>query len=151
MHTLFKFTGLLLIFCTFSASGFIKAAALNKRTEKLAEISRSLNKLAGYIKAEKGELGKLIALCFNFDILHTENSDYKLETAYLEKEDIEILNEFLKNLGIQDSESEYNRTVMYSELLAKQHSAAEKKSLSLCRLYRISGVLCGLFICIFLI
>ena len=151
MHTLFKFTGLLLIFCTFSAGGFIKSAALNKRTEKLAEISRSLNKLAGYIRAEKGEIGKLITLCFTPDVLYTENSKIKLETAYLEKADIEMLNEFLKNLGVQDSESEYNRTVMYSELLAKQHSAAEEKSLSLCRLYRISGVLCGLFICIFLI
>lgn len=151
MGLLFKFSGLFLIFGTFSLWGFAKSLSLKKRAEKLGEISRSVNRLAGFILAERCETEKMIELSFSPQVMTAENGLPKLEEAYLEREDIALINEFLKNFGSQESGSEHKRTLSYAALLEKQSDAAEEKFSSLGRLYSSSGVLCGILACIFFI
>lgn len=151
MGLLFKFSGLFLIFCVCSLFGFTKSINLKKRAEKLSGISHSVNRLAGVILAEKWETAKMIEFSFSPENVCIENGLPKLKTAFLEKEDIALMNEFLQNLGNQDSVNEHKRTLSYAELLEKQSAEAEKKFSSLGRLYSSSGVLCGILICIFFI
>jgi len=151
VHTLVRFMGLGLLFFSCAAAGYVKSALLKKRAAKLEGIYRSVTQLAAYILAERGELDRLIELCFDERDVHAENGIPILENAYLEKEDISLLNEFLLNLGTKDIKSEYERTVMYASLLEKQYFAAEERCKTLCRLYNAAGILCGAFVCIFLI
>lgn len=148
---LFKAIGLALIFAVCSLGGFFKSSLLMKRADKLSKLSRALSQLSEYIRADGGELERLIGLCFEKSLLHTENGRPVLNKSFLENEDIALLEEFFESFGTKDIQGEYERTGLYASLIEKQKQEAAEKCSQLCRLYNALGVLGGIFICIFLL
>ena len=147
---LFKLLGLALIFTVCFASGFLKAESLKKRSDKLQEILKALNRLGELIRMGNYEIGELVGLCFKPSQATAENGKIKLSKEYLLKEDIKILEDFFTDFGVADRSAEYERTKLFYSLLESQHSAAAGVYGQLGRLYRSIGLMGGLILCIFL-
>lgn len=149
MAWLFKISGVITVFTVCSMAGFLKSFGLKKRHKKLLAIYRSMSDLRERIRMGGGEIERLVYLCFEEDTASISEGKAIINTMYLEKADAEILEEFFRDLGMSDSDSEYERTGLYMSLILKISDEAEKKCGELCRLYSSLGILCGLFICIF--
>lgn len=149
MAWLFKISGVITVFTVCSMAGFLKSFGLKKRHKKLLAIYRSMSDLRERIRMGGGEIERLVYLCFEEDTASILEGKAIINTMYLEKADVEILEEFFRDLGMSDSDSEYERTGLYMSLILKISDEAEKKCGELCRLYSSLGILCGLFICIF--
>lgn len=149
MAWLFKSLGLIIILSACSLAGFFKSFALKKRHKKLLELYRSMSDLRERIRMGTGEIESLVYLSFSADTVMLSHGKAVINTMYLEKADAELLEEFFKDLGMSDSESEYERIGLYMALTDKKCGEAERKCGELCRLYSSLGILCGLFICIF--
>ena len=149
MAWLFKVLGLITIFCACALTGFLKSFALKKRHKKLFGVYRSMSDLRERIRMGTGEIGRLVSLCFGEDTVRLSDGKAVINTMYLEKADSEVLEEFFRDLGMSDSESECERIGLYMSITEKKCGEAEKKCVELCRLYSSLGILCGIFICIF--
>ena len=149
MAWLFKILGLITDFSVCSLAGFFKSFGLKKRHKKLLELYRSMADLRERVRMGSGEIERLIFLCFDEGTASISEGKAIINTMYLEKADAEILEEFFRDLGMSDAESEYERIGLYMALVGKKSDEAEKKCGQLCRLYSSLGILCGLFICIF--
>ena len=149
MAWLFKISGVITVFTVCSMAGFLKSFGLKKRHKKLLAIYRSMSDLRERIRMGGGEIERLVYLCFEEDTASILEGKAIINTMYLKNADVEILEEFFRDLGMSDSDSEYERTGLYMSLILKISDEAEKKCGELCRLYSSLGILCGLFICIF--
>ena len=149
MAWLFKISGVITVFTVCSMASFLKSFGLKKRHKKLLAIYRSMSDLRERIRMGGGEIERLVYLCFEEDTASISEGKAIINTMYLEKADVEILEEFFRDLGMSDSDSEYERTGLYMSIILKISDEAEKKCGELCRLYSSLGILCGLFICIF--
>ena len=149
MAWLFKISGVITVFTVCSMAGFLKSFGLKKRHKKLLAIYRSMSDLRERIRMGGGEIERLVYLCFEEDTASISEGKAIINTMYLEKADVEILEDFFRDLGMSDSDSEYERTGLYMSIILKISDEAEKKCGELCRLYSSLGILCGLFICIF--
>lgn len=148
MGWLFKLCGLLMIFSAAALSGFIKSMQLKQRHKKLHRINRALSDLKERIRLNSGEIGRLVSLCFG-SLATEKNGSFTVNESALEKDDITIINEFFRDLGMSDTAAECERTELYILLISKKCTEAEKKCRELCRLYNSIGILGGIFICIF--
>ena len=149
MAWLFKISGVITVFTVCSMAGFLKSFGLKKRHKKLLAIYRSMSDLRERIRMGGGEIERLVYLCFEEDTASISEGKAIINAMYLKKADVEILEEFFRDLGMSDSDSEYERTGLYMSIILKISDEAEKKCGELCRLYSSLGILCGLFICIF--
>ena len=149
MAWLFKISGVITVFTVCSMAGFLKSFGLKKRHKKLLAIYRSMSDLRERIRMGGGEIERLVYLCFEEDTSSISEGKAIINAMYLKKADVEILEEFFRDLGMSDSDSEYERTGLYMSIILKISDEAEKKCGELCRLYSSLGILCGLFICIF--
>ena len=149
MAWLFKISGVITVFTVCSMAGFLKSFGLKKRHKKLLAIYRSMSDLRERIRLGGGEIERLVYLCFDEDTASILEGKAIINTMYLENSDAEIFEEFFRDLGMSNSESEYERIGLYMALILKKSDEAEKKCGELCRLYSSLGILCGLFICIF--
>ena len=148
---IFKVSGLLIILTVFSAAGFLKAAALKKRVQKLNSLCISAAKFGELARAGLGEVSDIIPRSFDEEIIHITGGKPALDSSYLKKEDVEIINAFLSDMGMSDREAEYRRTGTYTVLFEKQLNCAQKESDQLYKLYCSLGILLGLSVCIFLV
>lgn len=146
---LFKLSGMFLIFAVCTAFGFLKAAALKKRAEKLLNFSRSVAELGERIRSGGGEIKGLLAVCFSDGMLNIKDDGLSVDDSFLKKEDTALIEEFFGVLGMNDIHSEYERTLAYSELIKARHAEAYAEYREQSRLYRSIGPLSGIFICIF--
>lgn len=149
--SLIKIFGLCLIFFSCSFFGFYKSNLLVKRTRKLNELCISLEKLCSLLKFGTNELDSIIPKAFKDEMLYNSEKGLIFDKSYLLKEDSEILERFIKDIGMGDLETELNRISLYKSLLEKQGSGAEEDYKRLFKLYNSVGVLSGLAICIFLV
>ena len=149
MAWLFKILGVITVLSACSLAGFLKSFGLKKRHKKLLAIYRSMSDLRERIRLGGGEIERLVYLCFDEDTASILEGKAIINTMYLEKADAEIFEEFFRDLGMSNSESEYERIGLYMALILKKSDEAEKKCGELCRLYSSLGILCGLLICIF--
>lgn len=149
MAWLFKILGVITVLSACSLAGFLKSFGLKKRHKKLLAIYRSMSDLRERIRLGGGEIERLVYLCFDEDTASILEGKAIINTMYLENSDAEIFEEFFRDLGMSNSESEYERIGLYMALILKKSDEAEKKCGELCRLYSSLGILCGLFICIF--
>ncbi len=138
----FKILGFVLIIFTTSAIGFLKSAELKGRYKKLLSINKSIANLKEQIRLHGGEIDRLLSQSFE---------KIPVDYSNLEKGDVEIVDEFFKNLGSSDTLSEYERCELYITLLKSRSEEAEEKYLELGRIYRSIGVMSGIFICIIFI
>ncbi len=146
---LFKIIGLLLILFVCTVLGFYKSIKLTKRCKTLEEICYSLEKLSELIKCGTDELDRLIKPCFG-DLVEINNG-IKLKSEYILKDDIELFNKLISEIGISNREKEYKRIMFYKSLFQKQQADAESSAENLCKLYNSCGFWVGLAVCIFLI
>ena len=140
MRLLFKLLGFALIVLTTTAIGFLKSYYLNMRYKKLCSLKNSLADLKQRIRLSYGEIDELLAVSFK---------DTPDLYSYLEKSDIEIIDNFLKNIGMSDTKAECERCELYISLLDAQIIKAQKNYNELNKLYKSVGFMGGLFICIF--
>ena len=143
---LFKIIGLSLLFLCCCAVGFLKAAALSKRTQRLSDFIKGITELAERIRSESTEIKRLFEICFEKSLITGKNEPNE---EYLLKEDIALLKEFFGSIGMRDSVSEYERCCLYKGLLENRRCDAEKRSRELSRLYNTLGVLGGIFVVLF--
>ncbi len=148
---IFKISGLCFILLASTCFGFCNSANLKNRNLKLKEICISIETAGRIINSGRVELDFLINHSFKPQVLTYKNEKFNINNNYLLKEDIELFNEFLKDLGMQDLKSEQERISLYKSLFIKQQLKAEENAERLCKLYNTVGFLTGLSICIFLI
>ena len=146
---LFKLAGLLILFFISSSVGFLKAFNVKKREVKLNLYYRSVESLSMRIRTENGDTEKILPLCFSEDEVYLKDGKICYNTNFLSDSDKSLLNEFFENFGQRNREDEFERTCLFCELIKKQYSLAESDSQKLCKLYSTTGVLCGIFLCIF--
>lgn len=139
---LFKISGLLLIIFTCYTIGFLKSNELKLRTQRLYGFQKGICELKERIRANTGEIDALIRTSF---------SEYPINYSHLEKEDVLILEDFFKNIGMSDTKAEYERCELYINLLKTKTEEANAKYRELSRLYKNLGLMSGIFICIFLL
>ena len=151
MSLLFKTVGLLLIFSASVLWGFMKSEALKGEKRHIYMVTRSVETLGEYIRLGKGEACLLVNECFSKDYVDTADGVVTVKDSFLKTETVKILKDFFKDFGMQDSAAEYKRVCLYSEMLKKQYAEAEGKCREMCRLYSTLGVLCGVFLVIFLL
>lgn len=140
MKLLFKISGLIIIVFVCWAIGFLKANALHLRYKKLCNIHNGIGDLKERIRLHGGEIDRLINLSFE-----TYPPDY---TA-LQKEDITLIEDFFKNIGMSDTKAEYERCELYMNLIDTKITLAQKNYQELNKLYKSIGFFSGIFICIF--
>ncbi len=140
MNWLFKGLGFALILLTTTVLGFLKANSLNLRYKKLCNIKNAVTDLKQRIRFSRSEIDKLLAISFK-DI-----PDYY---SNLEKDDIEIVEGFIENIGMADTKAECERCELCISLLDTKIAEAQKNCTELNKLYKSMGVLGGVFICIF--
>lgn len=140
MKLLFKVSGFLLVVLVSSAIGFLKSNTLNLRYKKLCKIHSSIADLKERIRLHGGEIDRLINLSFE---------SYPINYTALEKEDIILIEDFFKNIGMSDTKAEYERCELYMSLIDTKIGLAQKNYMELGKLYKNIGFLGGIFICIF--
>lgn len=142
MALLFKILGFILIIATTFSIGFLKSSELGIRYKKLQSIQKGIGELKERIRMGGGEIDRLLASSF---------PQYPIDYCSLEKDDIEILNDFFSNVGLSDTKSEYERCEVYINLLKNKIEEANAKYRETAHLYKSIGLLGGIFICIFLL
>ena len=148
MRLIFKITGLLLIFISFSALGILKSLSLKKREERLKAYWSFLTLLSSKISAGEEFLKSALQ---NPSLVSFKNGKPEFQKAFLLKEDISVLSEFFGSFGMADRQSEYKRCLLYIKLLEKQKENAAENFKKLSKLYSSLGILSGIFICIILL
>lgn len=139
---LFKILGFCAVIIATTAIGVLKSQQLKLRYKKLCAFQNGLMELKEHIRLNSGELDHILKQSFTIDY-----NDF----SHLEKEETEILKEFLKKSGMSDSKAEAKRCELYANLLNPKIAQAKDNYLTLSKLYRNIGVLSGIFICIFFI
>lgn len=148
---LLKLGGLFLIFATSALLGVCKAIALKKRGDVLQSICFSLYKLAEFVRNGTGELQEILERSFQEEILTFKGGKPVIICSYLEKDDVQLAENFFGEIGMTDSESEYKRIFLYKTLFEQKAQEAVQRAQTLSKLYTSLGILIGLSICIFLV
>ena len=146
---LIKMIGLSLLFICCCSIGFLRASALSKRAHRLSQYMKGTGELAQRIRSEATELKRLLHICYPKELIQFEDNNVLILNEYLLKEDISLLEEFFSGLGIRESTAEYERCILYKELIDNRRCDAEKSARELSKLYNTLGVLGGLFIVLF--
>ena len=95
-----------------------------------------------------GEIERIVTESFENGLIKADGG-FTVDGRWLDKKDVSLIHEYLTDIGMTDSDSEYNRTELYIKLLSKNRDEAEEKCAELCRVYNAAGLLGGIFICIF--
>ncbi len=146
---LIKIIGLALLFVCCCSIGFLRAASLNKRAHRLSQYMKGTGELAQRIRSEAAELKRLLNICYQKELIKFQDNKVLVSTEYLLKEDLSLLEEFFSSLGTRESTAEYERCILYKELIDNRRCEAEKSARELSKLYNTLGVLGGLFIVLF--
>lgn len=147
MTVLFKLCGSFLVIGACFAAGLIKSAGLRRRKARLRELCKGLSELRERIRTG-GEMEKLLKESFAPGLISLEEKP-RVNDEWLEKRDSELLNAYLAEAGLSDTEGEYRRAELYLRLLGAQYDEAAKRCNELCRIYSAAGLLGGAVICIF--
>lgn len=147
---IFKFLGLIIIFCLPLHLGFSAAKSLKKRAESLSFLCKTMQELKERLRYEGSERNRLISDVFgSLDFLENNSESGIFEG--LTDSDRVIFKEFLDEFGYGDKSTELKRIDLYISQLYKQRSQAEKDSQEQGKLYRTIGASAGLAVCILLI
>lgn len=150
MFWLFKGIGMVLIMTVSAIFGFNYSSKLLHQNEKLRLIYSGMSSLAERIRISNFKATKLLKMSFSEDVLYFKGQEYFIDKRNLCVEDIYLFEEFLKDFGKSDSQSEYSRAIGYASLFENRYKETKEKNQPLCSLYRKLGILFGLFICVFL-
>ncbi|MBQ8649444.1 MAG: hypothetical protein IJ470_05190 [Clostridia bacterium] len=150
MELILKIIGIILILAVSTLAGFLKAYCLKERETALNEVCISLKELKERIRLERSKLDRLLKICFG-DCLCISGKEPIIKKDGLEDQDKELLYEYLSLAGMSDAAAECERLELYIHLFEEKCIKATEKRSRLSKLYRSSGFLIGLFICIFIV
>ena len=139
------------MFCVSCLFGFYKSIGLKKRADRIYSLIRSFENIAEYIRLGNFEILPLIQKCFSEELVCSENEKVIVNREILDTETAKITEEFLENVGMNDKKAEYERAMFYKEILQKEYDIAFQNYRQQGRLYNTLGVLCGLFLILFLV
>ena len=148
MEWLFKLCGSVMVVAASFTAGYMKSYELRQRRRRLADLCRGLTSLKERIRMGGGEIERLVTESFKNGLIKADGG-FSVDGRWLDEKDVALIYEYLTDIGMTDSESEYNRTELYIKLLSKNRDEAEEKCVELCRVYNAAGLLGGIFICIF--
>lgn len=150
MEKLFKILGLFLVFLSATIFGFLKTLKLKKRVNKLSSLYCSMSNIREHIRTGTNEIPTLIKKTFPKNSVILTNNKYTISSADITNSDKKIIDEFLAEIGMADSKTEYQRIGLYMTLISQNQIQAENDLAKLGKLYSATGALIGALICIFL-
>ena len=150
MNFMLKAIGLAIIFSVSTFVGLNASHRLKMRCEMLRNYENGISVMFHRIKADAGNIQNIISFCFKGDVT-AENGKINFKKDFLKKEDTELFEDFFKNIGRLNKTEELKRIELFLVTLNAVKCEAEEKRHTLSKLYKSSGVLIGLMICIFLI
>ena len=146
-----KFAGLITVFCVSCLFGFYKSNGLKKRADRIYSLIRSFENIAEYIRLGNCEILPLIEKCFDKELVYVKNNKVFVSVEILDNETATKTEEFFLNVGMNDKKAEYERALFYKDILRKEYDSALQNYRQQGRLYNTLGVLCGLFLILFLV
>ncbi len=144
MATMFKISGLLILFLICVFMGFLKAYMLKIRVTDLEEIHKGLSEILQRLRYEGTHRNRLVNDSFSHtNILKIQEDKPVFCDSALEEEDKKIFMEFYESLGTGDFGAESDRVRLYMSLFEGRLKEANKKYGELGRLYKTIGVCIG--------
>ena len=138
------------MFCVSCLFGFYKSISLKKQADRIYSLIRSFENIAEYIRLGNFEILPLIEKCFSEELVYVKDNKVVVNKEILDTEIALKTEEFLENVGMNDKKAEYERAVFYKDILQKEYDTALQNYRQQGRLYNTLGVLCGLFLILFL-
>ncbi len=171
---LLKITGVTLLFISSSMFGYVLSSEFSKRIKVVEKFYKSLINLRGEINynnsgikeavetisSDKGTVEKFyIAVLRIFEEKETSiNAAWKLaikqelETVnYIKKDELLIIKELGENIGITDRETQINNINYAMDKLSRLMQELKASKTSKCKIYRMMGIVTGMFVAIILI
>lgn len=118
MGWLFKLFGSLMVIAASFAAGYMKSYELRQRGRRLTELCRGLSSLKERMRMGCGEIERLVTESFDSGLIKADGG-FSVDGRWLDKKDVSLIHEYLTDIGMTDSDSEYNRTELYIKLLSK--------------------------------
>ena len=152
MYFTLKIIGIILILLSSVFFGYCKSANLKKRVFELKKIHSGTLRLKEYIENCPTEIGSIYNSCYgSCNNLEYLNGKIRIKKDFVSKEDYDLLNEFFTLLGASDTKSECARINLYSELISKQISSAEKDAEEGSKIWQTCSICVGVGISILII
>ena len=139
MSIIIKILGCLLVFTAASSFGMNASVKYLKRQKKLKIKSGGFDRI------------RLIESCFEENDISVSGGEIRINPEYLLKEDTEILENFFKSFGLNNTENEINNIGIAVKLTEIQYEKAALMAKKNAPLFKTLGICAGLVLCIFLI
>ena len=139
-----------MLFAASSSFGFYKAAALRNRQKRLSDICLFIEAATDRIRVGQ-DMKSIINLLGDKAGFYTEDYNLCVRQENLTESDIHLAEEFLRGLGMGDTQTELKRCEAYKELFKKELCSAETLFKEKGMLYGKLGVFMGLLVGIVLI
>jgi stage III sporulation protein AB len=107
--------------------------------------------MAEHIRLGNLEILCIIEKCFDKELVFVRENRICVNKEILDAESIKIIEEFFCSIGTGDKKREYERTSVYKNMLEQEYNHAYKVYKEQGRLYNTLGLLCGLFLILFLV
>ena len=145
-----RWIGIFLIFSALTTFGFYKAAALKFRYKRLTDICLFIEGLTDKIRIGEGMKSIINQIGPKAGIFE-EGYNFVVLPHNLKETDIRLAEDFVKRLGMGDTETEIKRCETFKELFKKELHNAETELKEKGRLYGKLGIFFGLLVGIVLI
>ena len=139
------------MFCACSLLGFYKSVGLKGQADRIYSLIRSFENFAEYIRLGNFEILLLIEKCFDSELVRVKENKVCVNREILDSQTAKRTEEFFASVGMNDKKAEYERALFYKTALQKEYDFALEKYREQGRLYNTLGVLCGLFLILFLV
>lgn len=153
MEKFFKIAGC--VFTLFSAGGigFYYSYKIRRRIGDLRWYFLAVTEIGGKIRIGSQELSSILKNIRNSEKYYsvTENSEVILKHTSLTHEDENYINEFFKELGLGDSDSQIKRCLTYERIFRSRLENSEADINEKSKLCRTFGILAGCGIVLLLI
>lgn len=144
-----KGIGAVIILAVSTAFGIRASGKLRHRYKKLLAFYIFIGELADRMRSGR-ELSEIYGETAQ-GLLEYCNFEVKILQEGLNKEDISLLSDFFKGLGMSELSAAEERCRTYRELILKRMSAAEKEMNEKSRLYGVLGASAGAFLVILIV
>lgn len=145
-----KIAGFLgVIICT-TALGFKYASNVESHCVMLRNVIKMLEEmqiLLEYGVLTKDEIFKKIFLKPKYEIFDNTN----LSESLLSQKEKEMLSDFYNQFGLTDLQGQLRYLQIVKSFFAESYDELKNEKSNKCKLYRTSGILSGIFICLILI
>ncbi len=139
-----KLLGALMVVLSASAVGFNMSKRLKKRAKTLKSFLVSIDSISVYIRLSNFEINEILERCLPCGMTYDGTGLIAENFLCLKEDDLQLINEFLNDLGMTDTHCLLNRCKSYKQLFLNQIGEADREISEKYRLYSVSGVLVGI-------